>query len=195
MTASLRRGGRRRRLLHVLSVERGALLWLPAIIGAALFLLWAMRVVPSDSARYTESRQFRVILGPVHAPAGEAGLARTVREALRHRLDGQRDVALVPEAAVRQRTQRLTSGDVVAEPLQCIRATRTLKARFYLTGEVRRVPQGGVTARIAVWETARERPVEELRLQDVSAGALGQRIADSLAVALFEPALQRNALR
>jgi len=184
----------RARTVRLLLLERGALLWMTAIVSAALFLLWAMRVVPSPSARYTEARELLLILGPLDSPATEPLLGDAVRVALRDALQNQREFALVPESAVQRRVQALRPG-AHEDALSWIRATRSLKARYYLTGQVERMPQGALQVRLGVWETARELSRDAVNVQAATPQSLARALADTLGVVLFEPSLQQNAQR
>ena len=133
-------------------------------------------------------------VGPVTVEDDNQQIPNELRGSLRAHLESQREFALVPDRAVQRRLEALGSRDQL-DPLEVIRATRNLKARFYLTGRVSRQPRGEWQARIDVWETARERAVQVLEVQASNASALARQLSDSLAVALFEPQLQRSALR
>ena len=94
-----------------------------------------------------------------------------------------------------KRMTALLGPSVPNDPLTWIRATRSFKARYYLAGELVRLADGNLQVRLEVCEASQEHAIDVLQVQAATPTAVGQILADSLAVTLFEPQFQRSALR
>ena len=185
----------RRRLFYLFNLEHGALLWVPSILVAAVVLLWALQIVPSAKARYTQSADFLLILGPVTGLADEPETVAEFRRSLRSRLELQREFHLVPDGELQKRVHAVLGPSLPGDPHDWIRATHNFKARFYLTGEMWRLSESELTTRIDVFEVATQEPLESIEVRSATTMRMATFIADSLGVALFAPQLQRNAQR
>ena len=185
----------RRRLFHLFNQEYGALLWVPSVLAAAAVLLWALQIVPSESARYTESADFLVVLGPVAGLAEEPATVVEFRRALRAHLELQREFHLIDDAALQKRLHAVHGGSLPTDPLDWIRASRNFKARFYLTGEISRLADGDLVTQFVVWEAATEQALDTVEGRAATPNGAATQVANALGVTLFSPQLQRSALR
>jgi hypothetical protein len=185
----------RRRLFHLLNLEHGALLWVPAILFAALVLMWAMQIVPSVGAGAVDRRGDSVlILGPIHGLADEPQVAAAFRDALRLGLEWQQDLRLLPDVAERGRVATSLPAELFEDPQTVIRRMHQSKAQFYLTGEIWRCVQGDLSTRLAVWDASSDRPTR-LEVSATTARGLAAATVNSLGVALLLPRGQRSAQR
>ena len=181
--------------LRLLSLERGAVLWIPAVLLAGLFLLLGMRLAPSESAGFTQSHDLVLVLGPVQGMSDEPQVAQQFRHQLRLNLEQQHEFSLVSEEQLLRRMNAMLGPALPDDPLTWIRATRNFKARYYLAVQLVRLPEGDLQANLEIWEASQEHAIDRLRVQARTASAAGQLLADSLSVTLFEPAFQRSAHR
>jgi hypothetical protein len=181
--------------LRLLTLERGAVLWIPAVLLAGLFLLLGMRLAPSESAGFTQSHELILVLGPMQGMSDEPQVADEFRHQLRSNLEQQQEFSLVPEEQLLRRMNAMLAPPLPDDPLTWIRATRNFKARYYLAVQLTRLPEGDLQANLEIWEASQEHAVDRLRVQAHTASAVGKLLADSLTVTLFEPTFQRSAHR
>jgi len=162
---------------------------------AALVLLTAMHIVPSANARFTQSDDLLLILGPVAGLTDEPATVAEFRSILRSRLELQREFHLIPDGELQNRVHAVLGPNLPGDPRDWIRATRNFKARFFLTGEMSRLRQGDLRTRIDVWEATGHEPLESIAVRSSTTTRMATLLADSLSVALFSPQLQRSARR
>ena len=125
-----------RNLGELLSREHAAVVWLPGVLLAAAIVLFAIHQAPAELTLYTQSRATRVVVGPLRGPV-VAEFARGLRQSLEPHREFTVVGAEVVQACLHDALGDL--GDLVAEPsasLAWIRATRGLKAQFYIAGEL-----------------------------------------------------------
>lgn len=173
-------------LWRFLNRERGAWFWIPGILVAAVTMLFAIHQAPAEYTLYTHARGMRVVLGPL---SGEE--VADFATGLRSGLERHREFSLVVPESVAARLHAVNGAEVPAGPVDWIRATRNLKAQFYVSGEVRQAGSG-VQAVVELWEASREEPLHRFSGSDVAARALGSALGDSIGVALFDPQLLRS---
>jgi hypothetical protein len=159
--------------------------WLPCVLIAAAVVLFAIHQAPAELTLYTQSRATRLVVGPLHGPV----VAEFTR-GLRQSLAPHREFTVVG-ADVVQACLHSTMGDAAAwspEPspsLAWIRATRGLKAQFYVGGELQRHGDE-VAAVVEVWEASSERVVHRFAASHRNPVALGSVLGDSVVARLFD---------
>ena len=175
---------------ELLSREHGAVVWLPGVLVAAAVVLFAIHQAPAELTLYTQSRATRVVVGPLDGPM-VAEFARGLRQSL----EPHREFTVVG-AEVVQACLQSTIGDLAAlspgpsPSLAWIRATRGLKAQFYVGGELQRHGDE-VTGVVEVWEASRERVLHRFAASHRNPVALGSILGDSVVARLFDVELAR----
>ncbi|UCE03858.1 MAG: hypothetical protein JSW67_06640 [Candidatus Latescibacterota bacterium] len=176
----------RRRLLALISFERGALLWVPALWLAAAALLFAILQATSEEALYNHARELRVAIGPLRGTGLSASAREEFAAGLRAGLAAQRELTLVAEESVQRRLRAVLGAAAPPDPQRWMRATRNLNVRYWLHPVLMRAGLQ-FDGSLSVWEVAPEREVHSVRAVEKDLNRLGRVLADSIGVVLFRP--------
>ena len=168
------------------SAERGALLWVPAMLLATSVALFAARVAPSGVSLFTHTTSLRIAIGPCTGEGTTPAERAAFVSALRRSLASRGDVSVVDSMKV---ARMLGSGATVDSGLataEYLRALRPLGPHLALQAELRRT-HGLLGARVEAWDLHEPRSVLEVRAQANAPDALGHAVACSLGSAFSEP--------
>lgn len=170
------------------SQERGALFYVPCLLGATAIALLGIHFVPRGQSLYTRVTAARVAIGPWYCGPGADAAREAFLGGLRQGFSSHGDLALVDsERVLRQLSGALQAGlQQPPPPADLLRALRPLNAHLLLIGRIDSLPHGfGVT--LAGYEARGDRQLLALEVQGASARDLGRAVADSVRVALQQP--------
>jgi hypothetical protein len=176
------------RWLHVLSLERGALLWLPSLAAAAALVLFGILQAASQRGLDNHTRELRIAVGPLGAEAAVPAARRADFEAgLRRGLGSKRELVLVGAEALEARVAAVFGQPLPSEPRRWMRATRSLNVSYFVTASLAVAAGGLCTAQVELWQVADETSVAVFDAGAAAPADLGSSLADSVHGALFRP--------
>jgi hypothetical protein len=176
----------RRRFLALISFERGAVLWVPAVWLAAAALLFAILQATSEQALFNHARELRVAIGPLRVTDISDSGREEFAAGLRAGLAAQRELTLVGDKSVQRRLHAVLGPAAPPDPQRWMRATRNLNVRYWLHPILVRAGLR-FDGSLSVWEVAPEREVHTVRAVETNLNRLGRVLADSVGVVLFRP--------
>jgi hypothetical protein len=166
------------RWLAILGGERGALLWLPALLGAAWLVLFALRIAPHGQSLFTRTTGLRVALWASDSAPESARL----RSALATRLRHSGEITVVDSTSIRGVVHRFTP----AVPETTL--ARLLAPQAQVAIQVTAVLESGaVRGHARAFDVRARRWVLEVGGVAASPDSLAAVLADSLRDLVFIP--------
>lgn len=166
------------RWLAILGGERGALLWLPALLASAWLVLFALRIAPHGQSLFTRTTGLRVALLASDATPESARLRAALATRLRH----SGEITVVDSLSVRGLASRFTPA--VAETT----LARLLLPHAQVAICVAAVPESSaVRGQARAFDVRARRWVLEAGGVAASPDALAAVLADSLRDLVFVP--------
>jgi len=173
-----------KRLATLASAERGAVLWLPALLLAVAVTLFAMQVAPAGVSLFTRTTSLRIALGPCVTDGATASECASFVGAVRHTLAERGDVSLVDSLRV---ARRLAAANGTPGSLDALLyAVRPLNPHLALQLELHRSAEGWL-GRVEAWDVHDERRTVVVEAAESRPEILGRAVAESLSVALYRP--------
>lgn len=174
-----------RRFIAVASVDRGALLWIPALLLAVAIALFAMRVAPSGVVFFPRTTSLRIAVTPCASTGTSAQEDAAFMGALRRGLSTHGELSLVDSVKVAARLATVPSRLAGTGMDALLHAVRPLNPHLLLRVRLQRTPE--LAGAIEAWDVRDRRPVVAFAVAGGSPRALGAAIAESLSTRLLEP--------